>query len=296
MAKGSEAVEQTIYGDILFAVNFSMDFLALDLTAAIMKLKFSFKRVLFAALLGGGYGVLAAVVRLGLVLELFSLAVVGVLMCLFAFGWDGWLLFLKKMLFFLSVNLLLGGGMTALYSWFNYLGAEQDLLIFGQLETVQEQLPFSLFVMGAVAVALISILFGRLLARRRSIRRATLVLEHEGRQAVLNALEDSGNLLVEPFSGEPVVIIGKSAARELFSRDMLLLLEELRPRGEYAAKTVRFVVSESVGGRKAFAVLRPNRILVNGEAVSAWLGVAGEEFFGPSKEFEASIPSALLQT
>ena len=50
-------MDQIIYADILFAVNFSMDFLALYIMSFILKLSFSIKRGIIAAGIGAVYGV-----------------------------------------------------------------------------------------------------------------------------------------------------------------------------------------------------------------------------------------------
>ena len=48
---------EEIYGDVLFLINFSMDFLSLFITGKIMHLKMNKWRLLASATVGGVYGV-----------------------------------------------------------------------------------------------------------------------------------------------------------------------------------------------------------------------------------------------
>ena len=55
-SKGSEVL--TLYADVLFAINFSMDFLAMFICSIILHIKTTRKRIILAAVLGGAFGVL----------------------------------------------------------------------------------------------------------------------------------------------------------------------------------------------------------------------------------------------
>ena len=52
-------MKQTLYGDVLFLVNFSMDFLTLYITALILHRSVKKRRFVLSAAIGGVYGVAA---------------------------------------------------------------------------------------------------------------------------------------------------------------------------------------------------------------------------------------------
>ena len=52
---------QIVYIDVLFIINFCMDFLSLYISGAFLHLKQSQKQLLFSALLGGCYAVFSVV-------------------------------------------------------------------------------------------------------------------------------------------------------------------------------------------------------------------------------------------
>ena len=82
-------MEQIIYGDILFLVNFSMDFLALYITAKLMKLKFKLSRGLISASLGSTYGVISVCIPIEIVASFIITAGVGLAMCFILNGFNG---------------------------------------------------------------------------------------------------------------------------------------------------------------------------------------------------------------
>ena len=75
----------TVYIDVLFAINFSMDFLALFLTNLILFKKIHKVRILIASLIGGLYGTLEFFVDLNFMWTIVTNIAVTFLMCTIAF-------------------------------------------------------------------------------------------------------------------------------------------------------------------------------------------------------------------
>ena len=59
----------TLYADVLFAINFSMDFLSLYLTSVILHKKIYKSRIIISALLGGLYGVVEMLISIDKVIS-----------------------------------------------------------------------------------------------------------------------------------------------------------------------------------------------------------------------------------
>ena len=75
---------EEIYGDVLFLINFSMDFLSLFITGKIMHLKMNKWRLLASATVGGVYGVASLFFPLDGVLLVLANVVCAFMMCLAA--------------------------------------------------------------------------------------------------------------------------------------------------------------------------------------------------------------------
>lgn len=268
-------MEQTVYADVLFAVNFSMDFLALYITAFIVKNKFRLKRGIAAAAVGGLYGVFAVVIDMGMLMTALFTLISGVIMCLILSGFADHASFIRKLLVFLVANLAIGGGMTAVYNLFNKSGVSQKLLIYGELSSVNEQLPLMLFAIGGAALSVIMLLFGRSIAARKRVSTASLFIEYERSSVELKAIVDTGDMLVEPLSGRAVAFISRGAAERLLPDRLLRLLVDMESSaGAYPVGRIRFLVCETIGGKKTVGAFKPDTVRINGKEVVAWIAIA----------------------
>ena len=287
-------LEQTIYADILFAVNFSMDFFALYVTNFMLKLRFSLKRCIASAILGAIYGVISVVTELGFAVGLVATATVGIFMCVILNGYSGIKLLAKEITVFLSANMLIGGGMTVVYEYFNAHGGADNILIYGSAETLDAQLPAAIFIVAGGVISVILLCFSRGISRSGTAKRAVLRIEHNGRSVTSFALTDSGNLLTEPISGLPVIILRKATASRLLEPSMIAALTELKYTDALSmGNKFRFILYESVSGKGMLAVFMPERIEVNGVSVAAWIGISDKISGKINGVDEAIVPSSL---
>ena len=105
-----------IYGDILFIINFSMDFVALFICGKLMRFRMNAWRMALASTMGGVYGVAALFIAVGATATLLIDVLVAASLCFVAHyhGSVGRTLFVTGI--FGAVSMLIGGAMTALYS------------------------------------------------------------------------------------------------------------------------------------------------------------------------------------
>lgn len=189
----------TVYVDVLFLVNFSMDLLALYGAGAVLGRKKQSPRLLAAALLGGAYGVAEVLLLIeppwGTVLLLsVSLFMVGI-----AYGRHG---FFSLYIVFVGAEAFLGGIMTLAYTVASrYLGEWGTAERGGAVST-----PGFLFALT------VSIVIG--LAVHKTLDRAGHGVSEVratvgGRSFSFSAVCDSGNLLKDPLTDTPVILLGE---------------------------------------------------------------------------------------
>lgn len=173
----------------------------------------------------------------------------------------------------LCASLLSGGSMTAL------------------LAGGMTALPAGALSMGLCL--LVYLLMNLLPATLCDIRQVELKVE--GRAVILPAMLDSGNLLSDPITGLPVLVIPQRAARTLFPdvRDMSCL--NTLPLG------FRLLNVRTAAGSSLLPMFRPDecRIYLNGSACQADLlvAVAGQEYGGVQALVPMSaLPSGALPT
>ena len=200
---------KTLYIDVLFFINFFMDFLSLFLVGGFMNTP----RRLFRLVLSAGIGAVYAAVDVlfpgaPVVSFLIGLAVPFLLLFV-AYGASGGWRFIRMTLFFYGISVLLGGAVTVLYGFLSShfsmegtaMGKSDILLTLGALS--------GLLIAGAE----------RLFRRHGAGKEVRLMIENGGKTLCLSALSDSGNLLCDPIGGKPVILVRRGALHTLFPDD-----------------------------------------------------------------------------
>lgn len=107
-----EMILLILYADVLFAVNFIMDYLALYAASAVLRLGKGRVRMACGALIGAAYCIIKIYVSF---FEPLAAIFVSLVMC-FAALWNGKILtYIKAVILFYAVSMLFGGVMTFLY-------------------------------------------------------------------------------------------------------------------------------------------------------------------------------------
>jgi len=288
---------QTVYVDLFFLINFSMDFLCLFLTAKILNHRMIVWRTLAAAVVGGVYADLSLFVSFGRIPTFVVDMLVCVLMCGIVF-WRP-----KKLgslplyiLVFAAVSMALGGFMTALFHLFNRVPWLSDPGI-----SAEEGISVWIFALLAIISGGITLLGGRFFTGRATRKNAELYLYYEGRSLRLRAMTDSGNLLREPISGRLCVVADIRALSPLLPREILQAAKRGDPSaleavGPRHAKNLRLIPTHTASGEGMLLGVRMERILIEdgkkSREVDAMVALA--DLGGRAEGSEALLPAGLL--
>ena len=245
-----------IYGDILFIINFSMDFLALFICGKILHYKMNVWRMVIGASIGGVYGVAALFFSLGALLDTAVDVLVALIMCYLAYGTH---LFCKTALscaMFYAVSLLMGGAMTALYS---KIGRYKSYIeIGGSISTVFGEIELWVFVLLSTASALCTFFLQKAVRARMSGRFCRVRLTLEDGVYEFSGFFDSGNCAEEPISGKAVVFIASDAAMEAGLESLALCRAgNIAPAD---VQNVRFIPINTVSGYSLLAAIKPKKL------------------------------------
>ena len=265
-----EVTGVTVYLDILFLVNFSMDLLTLRAVCAVGGRRVRKERVLLAALLGAS-GATAAVVlpRMGDIVRVGAGVFLAAAMGLVCFGFAGWGGLFRNAVLIWGAGSLLGGVMTALFS----LGTP----VFSGGDG---------FPAAYLLCALFSFLWTRIRRGGSGVREAKVVVTAGGITAEMNGLCDTGSSACEPIGGLPAVLVKRKALGELAR------LSERAAGGENTGMRLRMIPVKGVGGERLLPGFIPDRILIGGVERAAAVAVDGEgERYGT---FDALIPGPLI--
>ena len=237
-----------VYADLLFLVNFSMDYLCAYLCASLLRRRAAPWRLLIASAFGGLYAVAALFFSLSQWIALLTDAAVCMVMCFLLFYERGVPLRFPVAAcpLFVGVSMAMGGMMTALFHLLNRLELPLDALR-------REQDGLSAWVFALLAgISTFAGMHGSNLLRRSAVRRyARLSVTLGGRTVELQALLDSGNLCRDPISGRAVIFIDPLSAQTLLGRG-----EE----DADIARRFRLIPMETVAGKRLQRAYMPDRV------------------------------------
>lgn len=283
---------ETVYADVYFIVNFSMDVLALFITGKILHLPQRILRICFAGAIGSAYAVLTLAFRgQSSPISLLLSALLPLLMTYVAFGYGRLKGFLKSTAVFWLVSFGMGGIMTALYYFAGSIAKSKGIYINGTTYTIYSDIPLWLFLLVACLCAIFTSVWNRLASRTARLEWVELEIKEGQRQIKTRAMCDSGNLVIEPLGAREVIFIAPRVTKSLFPH-----LREWG-RGDFFQKTepsrIRIVPYATVGGEGLMYAYLPDAIIINGEEKRACICQAREgmkDFNG----YDAIVPISLV--
>ena len=292
---------QVVYVDVLFLVNFCMDFLSLWFAGGLLRLPR--KRLLLAlsSALGAVYAV-GTLLFAGNAAVSFVIGVaVALLLCYVAYGRE-----CRRRLFpvlsavFYVISCLFGGMITAFYSLLErFFSDRQDFyeaLIGGEGK-------IALFFTLMLIVALMAGAFKRFFIPRAVERTAKVEVKVGERRVMLSALVDTGNTLCDPLSGRACIMIDPQSVDAVLPRDVLDFSDggrlDATVLSRESGRRIRLIPTESIGGSRLLVGYLPDRIEVTASdghgrrAVDAILVIDGRG--GGFNGHSALLPPVLIR-
>ena len=263
----------TVYVDVLFAVNFSMDFISLFICAVVMKRKIYKWRMLLAAAIGGIYGVFEVLCTMHALIAAIVAVLVSFIMCFVAYYEKSIKRFTLMYIMYWGVSATLGGVMSLLYNFLNKILAEQiKNYSFAKVYTGAR------FFIIASLTAIVSMLFGRFYSSKKDVKHAHLEIKMDGKIYEFDALCDSGNMLIEPISGKSVILVTKSS-------------DIGRAIGNVSPKSRRYIPYSAVGGDGVITGALPEYAKIDGSMADAVIAPIEKKNFAG---YEAIVPLSLV--
>lgn len=263
----------TLYVDVLFAINFSMDFLSLYLTGRLLRKKIYKIRIIIAALIGGLYGILEFFLTLSPLISSFISVLISLLMCLFAFKSSKIIGFISSIIVFWGVSASLGGIMSLIFNFMNKLFYQY----INQYSYDEVYSGARFFIIASLSV-LIAMLVNKIILNKKEVKEVEVEIIFRGRNYKIKGFCDSGNLVKEPISGRSVILV--SCLSELGK-----VIENEKEISK------RYVPYSVVNGEGILKGIIPEKIIINNNEVNAIVAPINNTNFGG---LDAIIPMSLL--
>ncbi len=282
-----------IYIDVLFLINLYVTYFELMAAARLIHARLSDVRKILAAAVGGLFSFVvflpADMLLLNTVIKLAACTVIAFI----GFGYGGLGVFLKKLLFFLLVNFIFAGLMLALWLF----AAPLDMQYINATPYFDIDF-FTILLCTAVSYGVVAIIRLVLDKNGRTDKKYTVRITNNGNQCELSALCDSGNGLVDYFSGLPVIICKRSACADISPPvlDEIFLRTDSDGLTEAVAKGVRVLPFRTIEKGGLVYVFKADSITICEEEqgtacrVNALIGVTKAD----NGEYEAIFNPKIL--
>ena len=243
---------KVFYIDVYFLINFTVDILALYFAGLLSGVKTTVARLIISACVGGATACLIAVFRFS-VIERYLLTITYIIVITLLFVKVG--SFIRKIKFttaFLILEMFFAGSVTFFYEFL-----KRNLAPFLNTDIgIENRKALIIALIIALTYFILKLVF-TMFSAVKGERQVELIVNINDKSFSVDALVDSGNLLIDPMNVSPVILVKKKAIT--FIKD----LSEIE--NEESLKTrIRLIPAKGIGGSKIFIGLRCDSITVNG--------------------------------
>lgn len=229
-----------IYVDVLFVVNFFINFLLLQITAKLTKKDSKLYKLIISSCLGGLYSFIILLNELPSYIVVLSKLLVAAVMVLIAFKFYRLSSFLKAVLVFFFSSLIILGVVVGVY-----FATKTDLIAINNSSVY-----FNISARGLLLSASLSYVLSCVIIRfyNRSLSKNefySLEIYNNNEEVKLNALVDTGNKLREPFSNNPVIIVDSEKCKKIVG-----------------SANLRYIPASTVTGEALLEAFKPERVVI----------------------------------
>lgn len=216
-------IKITIYLDMIFLENLIMNAIILYATAIILKIKPKFIRILMSSGIGSLYAIISYITQLQIYALIISKVILAIIMVYVAFNPQTIKKMWKQLLIFYLTSFVFGG--VSLY--LIYVIKPQNILMKNGMFAGEYAL--KVIMLGAILAFCIIKLSIKIIKTKLNPKDmyCKIKLKLNGKQVETKAMIDTGNLVKEPITNTPVVIVESSLLYDILPKEILNNLESI---------------------------------------------------------------------
>ncbi len=249
-----------VYIDILFLINFSMDYICIYICSKVLHRRMSPPRMIAAAAIGGIWSVISLFLPTSSPWELILDCAVGLLLCIIVYAERGRGLssLLSSSLLFIGVSMMMGGCMTAIFNLLNKLEIPIENIDSDSISTY-------IFAFLAAIGAIISLRSGQVISKRSNIKECRLYVRLCGIDLEFSGFCDSGNLVKDPISGRAVIFLEREIIEKKMSLKFIDEFVEGKLDTNAPCRDLRFISLKTASGSSMAVCIRPEGVIIEFE-------------------------------
>jgi len=261
----------TIYIDIIILENLIMNYIILYATGLISKNKIYYFRILCSSFVGAIYSITQYISNLRIYSNWIVKIILSIIMVYVAFNPQGIKKMCKQLMLFYLTTFTFGGVTTYLI----YVLKPENVIIRNGMfvGTYVLKVIFIGAIMGTVILIISFKLAKNKITRKDMICEVKIVLNKK--EKIVKAIVDTGNMLKEPITGNPVMVVERTSLYDLMPKEILNNTEEIlggdfekipeEIKNEYISK-LKMIPFSSLGKQNGMLVgIKPEQVEVINE-------------------------------
>ena len=261
----------TIYIDVIIIENLIMNYIILYATGLISKNKISYIRIFLASSIGAIYAITEYMLKIGVYSNIIVKTLLAIIMVVVAFCPQNVKKLCKQLVLFYLTTFTFGGVATYLI----YVLKPQNIIIKNGMFVGSYVL--KVIFIGAIVGTIILITAFKFaknkITKKDMFCKVKIVLN--GKELILNAMVDTGNLLKEPITGSSVVVVERTSLYDILPKEILNNTESIlcgdftnisdEIKNEYITK-LKIIPFSSLGKQNGMLIgIKPEKLEVINE-------------------------------
>ncbi len=251
-------MKQTVYVDVLLAINFFTNYFLMLSAGKILRTTISRTRICLAAVFGAAAALSIFLPQMNTVVSCLYKLAVSAVMVLIAYKWQSVKQFGRSMLVTCAVTFGFGGTMFALWLTVSPRGMYyRNGVIYFNIS------PEFIIAVTILCYTVITVAGRICLQLERLSKNYDATVSNGGRAVKLRLMCDTGNCLTEPFSGYPVIVVKRSSVSKILPEHFMdyAAADKSKPTA-VAPKNFRVIPYSTVSGSGFMTAFRPDKIKI----------------------------------
>ena len=213
----------TVYLDVVLLENLCMNYIILFATGYLMKIKMNHIRVIIASFLGGIYAIVSYMEILPIYSNFFMKILLSIGMVYLAFGAKNVKSILKQLIIFYLTSFAFGGCAFALL----YFVKPENILM--RNGVYGGTYPIKIALLGGLIGFIITYIAFKVIKNKLSKKDIIydIAIEIDKKQVQVKAMLDTGNMLKDPITQTPVIVVEKERLYGILPSSLLDHLENM---------------------------------------------------------------------